>query len=331
MMLVVLVVVFAALLGLTLLVVSVPALVAGRTARSARLEEVLRYRAPLGQPEVAPKRAAKVAPPSPTVVAQKAVQFADRTLRSRGLRGDVVAELEGAGLRIRPEEWAIIHLSVCAALAAVLYVGSGSIFGVPLGAAAGWFGGRAYLKFRRSRREAAFLAQIPETLQLVAGSLHAGFSLGQALGTVVREGSEPTAGEFNRALTEARLGANLEDALEGVADRMRCEDLAWVVMAIRISREVGGNLAEVLGNTVATMRSRAELRGLVKTLSAEGRISARVLEALPFALGTFLWVTNPTYLTPLFHTGTGIALLVGGAVMLTIGFIWISRLVKVEM
>lgn len=326
--LVVLVVVFAVLLGLALLAIGAPAMASGRATRSARLQEVLRYRQTTAEPETSPKR---VAPPSPTVVAQRAVELADQALRARGRRKDVVSALEGAGVRIRPEEWAVIHFGICAAVAAALYLIGGSLWWVPAGAVLGWFGGRAYLGVRRSKREAAFQAQIPETLQLIAGSLHAGFSLGQALGTVVREGTEPTASEFNRALTEAKLGANLEDALEGVAGRMSCQDLGWVVMAIRVSREVGGNLAEVIQTTVVTMRARAELRGLVRTLSAEGRLSAWVLEALPFGIAGYLMLTKPGYLAPLIHSGLGIGLLVAGSAMMAVGIFWISRLVKVEM
>jgi tight adherence protein B len=288
---------------------------------------VLRYRH-----QDSPKPASRTTlPPSPTVVAQRALDMADQALRSRGRRTDVVSELEGAGLRMRPEEWAIVHLSICAATAAGLYLVGGSLWWIPVGAVLGWFGGRTYLRLRRSRRETAFQTQIPETLQLVAGSLQAGFSLGQSLTTVVREGTEPTASEFSRALTEAKLGASLEDALDGVAERMRCQDLEWVVMAIRVSREVGGNLAEVIQTTVVTMRARAELRGLVRTLSAEGRLSAWVLEALPFGIAGYLLLTKPDYLAPLVHSGLGWAMLAAGVSMLAMGMFWISRLVKVEM
>ena len=127
-----------------------------------------------------------------------------------------------------------------------------------------------------------------------------------------------------------RLGAELEESLDDVAARMKCEDLSWVVIAIRISREVGGNLAEVLGTTVKTMRERAELRGQVRVLSAEGRVSARILTALPFVVAVLLLLVRPGYLTPLFHSGGGIALVVMGSVLLVLGTIWLNRLVKIK-
>ena len=130
----------------------------------------------------------------------------------------------------------------------LLLVSGGKILWTVVGLAAVLGLPSLYLGVKESRRTAAFLAQLPDTLQLLAGSLSAGYSLPQAVDTVVREGHDPIAGEFNRALVEARLGVPIEDALEGVADRMGSKDFAWVVMAIRIQREVGGNLAELLAD-----------------------------------------------------------------------------------
>ena len=319
--------VFAICLSLLMLALRLPAAAAERKARSVRLDEVQRFRRPMGQPEVATVAKGSA---EPTEIGKQALRMFDRAIRARGSRGDIAADLEGAGLRVRPEEWAAVQLSVSVIVAALFYFLFQSLIGVPVGALVGWFGCRAYLRIRRSRREAAFLEQIPETLQLISGSLQAGFSLAQSLGTVVREGTEPTAGEFNRALTEARLGAALEDALDGVAERMRCQDLSWVVIAIRVSREVGGNLSEVIQTTVTTMRQRAELRGMVKTLSAEGVTSARILTAMPFLVAGAVMVMNPKYLYPLTHTTTGFILLGAGAALLSVGVFWLSRLVKIE-
>lgn len=133
---------------------------------------------------------------------------------------------------------------------------------------------RLIVMFRISRRRSAFADQLPDVLQLVAGALQTGFSLPQALDAVVRENSQPAAGEFSRALAETRIGGELEGAMNKVADRMNSTDLRWTVMAIAIHRQVGGNLVEVLRNTVDTMRERAQMRRQVRALSAEGRLSA---------------------------------------------------------
>src|SRR5690606_36087803 len=118
----------------------------------------------------------------------------------------------------------------------------------------------------------------------------AGLSLAQSMDTVVREGGEPVSGEFKRVLVETRLGVPLEDALEGVAERFESKDFEWVVMAIRIQREVGGNLAELLDTVAATMREREYIRRQVNALAAEGNLSAGVLAVLPPAFLLYLAV-----------------------------------------
>jgi tight adherence protein B len=186
------------------------------------------------------------------------------------------------------------------------------------------------LSIRIGRRRAAFGEQLPDVLQLIAGSLQSGFSLPQAVDAVVREGSQPAASEFSRALVEARLGADLEDALNRVADRMNSTDLRWTVMAIRIQREVGGNLAEVLRTTVGTMRERAYLRRQVSSLSAEGRLSAYVLIALPLLIGGWFFYSDPSYMRPLYTTLIGLVMLVGSVVLILVGAFWMRRLIKIE-
>ncbi len=139
----------------------------------------------------------------------------------------------------------------------------------------------------------------------MAGSLQAGLSLSQGIDTVVREGADPIAGEFRRALVETRLGVQIEDALESVAARMESADFKWTVMAIRIQREVGGNLAELLLSVAGTLREREYLRRQVKALSAEGRFSAYILLALPPAVLLYMSFANKSYLHPLISTPVG--------------------------
>lgn len=248
---------------------------------------------------------------------------------NRGLERRIQHRLDGAGSRFTPAEWLLVHVGVfvVAALAGLL-LGDVALFLVAavLGAAGPW----VHLGLRTGRRRKAFAAAIPDTLQLMSGSLAAGTSLAQAAEAVTREGSEPVAGEFRRALVETRLGVPLEDALDGVAERYDSEDLHWAVMAIRIQREVGGNLAELLDTVAATMREREYVRRQVSALSAEGRLSAWVLGALPALFLLYMLVANRDYVTPLFTDPRGLVLLVGGALWLGVGVFWMSRLVKVE-
>ncbi len=218
-----------------------------------------------------------------------------------------------------------------ALIAVALTLATGNLLiGVLGGALIGWLGMHAVLSIRIGRRRAAFSEQLPDVLQLIAGSLQSGFSLPQAVDAVVREGTQPATSEFSRAMAEARLGADLEDALNRVADRMDSTDLRWTVMAIRIQRGVGGNLAEVLRTTVATMRERAYLRRQVSALSAEGRLSAYVLIAMPIVVGGWFFYSDPDYMRPLYTTLAGLVMFVGSGVLVLVGAFWMRKLIKIE-
>jgi len=261
-------------------------------------------------------------------------RIADR-LVSPVLRSDTRARLELrldlAGIGWDPAEWVLAGAGVSVALLLVLTVLVGNVLiAVVVGGLAGWLGMKFGLNFMVRRRQAKFADQLPDMLQFVAGSLRSGFSLGQGLDAAVREDTQPVAGEFSRALQESRIGVDLEDALDQVADRMESADLRWTVIAIRIQRETGGNLAEVLGNTVETMRERAHLRRHVRALSAEGRLSAYILIALPILVGAFLFLTRDSYMHPLYTTPLGLAMLTVGVVLVAVGTVWMRNVVKVE-
>ena len=146
---------------------------------------------------------------------------------------------------------------------------------------------------------------------------------------VVREGEAPVSTEFQRALVESRLGMPIEEALEGIAARMESQDFSWVVMAIRIQREVGGNLAELLITVSETLRERERLRRQVRVLSAEGRLSGGILSALPVVFTTYLLIANPTFLAPLISV-PGMVLIGFAVLLLLVGVFWMSRVVKVK-
>jgi Flp pilus assembly protein TadB len=241
------------------------------------------------------------------------------------------SRLELAAVARKPAEWVLLGGSAAVVVAAAVSVLIGNvIIGVLVGALVGWLGMRMLLSFLIRRRRGAFADQLPDLLQLLASSLQAGFSLLQGLDTVVRETPQPAAGEFARALAEARLGADLEDCLETIADRMASDDLRWTVMAIRIQRGIGGNLAEVLSTTVSTIRERGFLRRHVHALSSEGRLSAYVLIALPIALGAYLFLTDRTYMRPLYTTHVGELMLAGAVVLMVVGAVLMRKMIKLE-
>jgi tight adherence protein B len=310
------------------------ALVSRPTRRAevrSRLAETELYRTaqlrPVEQPVEQPEPAAKEL----SHVGRAVLSLVDSVLKKRSLSAKIGDDLDRAGVQLRPSEWVAIRLVAAVVLMAVLSaLLNNGVLGVLIGAVGGWLVTALWLSARARKRSAHFAEQLPDVLQLVASSLRSGFSLGQALDGVVHDGVQPAAGEIARALTEARLGGEMEDSLDRVATRMRSQDLAWVVMAIRISREVGGNLAEVLMTTVHTVRERGQLARQVRALSAEGRLSAYVLVAMPVGVGLWLFAVRRDYVRPLYTTGPGIAMLVMAVLGLVVGSWWLSRVVKVQ-
>ncbi len=266
---------------------------------------------------------------SPGVKA-KAIDVTERALRSGGLDVRLAKKLDAAAMGMHAAEWLLLHTGIVAAAGFVGYVLSGNIVLAVIFLLAGAVVPWLYLSRKASKRIKQFNSQLADTLQLVSGSLSAGLSLTQSLDTVVREGSEPVASEFRRALVEQRLGVEVETALEGVASRMHSDDFSWVVMAVRIQREVGGNLAELLLTVAGTLRERDYLRRQVRTLSAEGRMSAWVLGGLPPAFFGYLMLVQPTYLTPMLTSSLGWMMLAAAGTMMTIGIVVLSKMAKVE-
>ncbi|NGY66224.1 VWA domain-containing protein [Lentzea sp. NEAU-D13] len=269
-------------------------------------------------------------------VAQEESQAAQTAVVwTRRVMSDVTAErladrLDLAGIKASAAEWTLLRICASVGLAALFTLVTTWWIGIPLGVLGGWLLTALAVRVRTSKRRAAFADQLPDVLQLIASSLRSGFSLAQSIDAVVREDTQPTAGEFSRALAATRIGAELEDALDRVALRMRSADLSWVVMAVRIQRQVGGNLAEVLMNTVATMRDRSQTRRHVRALSAEGRLSAYVLVGLPIFLAGFLFWFRAEYMRLLYTTLVGIVMLACAAVLVVLGSLWMRKLVRVE-
>jgi len=252
-------------------------------------------------------------------------------LHMGSIEENLALRLDLAGIRWDPAEWLLAGAGASVVLVIVVTTLLGNVLiALVLGALAGWLGMKFALNFLIQRRRAKFADQLPDMLQFVAGSLRSGFSLGQGLDAAVREDTQPVAGEFSRALQESRIGVDVEDALDQVADRMESADLRWTVIAIRIQRETGGNLAEVLGNTVETMRERAMLKRHVRALSAEGRLSALILVSLPIFIGGWIFLTRRSYLRPMYTSTVGIILLIIAALMIGGGALWMRKLVKVE-
>src|SRR5690606_24743494 len=229
-------------------------------------------------------------------IIQRAVEFTGDVAQKRGVLEKLEGDLERANLPLRGAE-ALFFLSVGVLLLSLLtFALTRSLIPVLIVAAAAVLIPRAVLSIAVRRRCRAFEQQLPDTLTLMAGTLRAGYSIGQGFEAVSTEIPDPMGRELRRVVTETRLGRPLDEALESVADRMKSDDFSWAVMAIRIQREVGGNLAELLVTVAETMTQRERLRRDVATLTAEGKMSAIVLGFLPPALGLVMWAINPAYM-----------------------------------
>ena len=264
-------------------------------------------------------------------IAQSAVDFAGRITAKRGLEERLQRRLDAGAVPLKPAEWILIQAAAILLLPLVAFFLSGqNVMFTIIALAIAIAGPPLFLSIKESRRRKKFVDSLPEVLQLMAGSLSAGYSLPQAADSVVRDGQDPVATEFNRALVETRLGVPIEDALETIADRMRSKDWAWVVMAIRVQREVGGNLAELLLTVAATLRDRARIRRQIQTLSAEGRLSAWILGGLPVVFTLYLLTARPSYILMLTQEPLGWLMIAGGVILMVIGALWMKKIVDVE-
>ena len=186
------------------------------------------------------------------------------------------------------------------------------------------------IRMQRSRRLNAFEAGLPEAIDLMGRAIRAGHPLSSGLKMVADETQEPIAGEFRRAFEEQRFGLPFDDAMVAMADRVTLIDVRILVTAILIQREVGGNLAEVLDNLASVIRARFTIRRQLRTYTAQGRISGYVLAVLPIAVGTIIYLLNPEYMGVLFTNGVGKFMLVTAAVMQIIGYLWIRKIVNID-
>ncbi|MGH9164759.1 MAG: type II secretion system F family protein [Acidimicrobiales bacterium] len=254
---------------------------------------------------------------------------AERAFRDTKVLANLKATVARSDWKINAGEL----LAVCAVgglIGVLVGVSAGSIPIAALLGALGLFAPIGLVKRSVAKRRTRFEAQFPDVLELLAAGLESGSAIGSALSLVVAEADEPAASEFARVLAATRLGSPLVEALRDLAERLDSEDLGWTVQAIVVQQRTGGRLADILRNVAEFMRGREELRREVKALTAEGRLSAYILGALPFGLALVVSLGNPDYLTPLFTTVPGLVMLGGVGFLMSVAFVMMSRIVKIE-
>ncbi len=267
--------------------------------------------------------------PQVTVDRAELVSGVERTLERFGLQRHVVGAIDRAGIDVRPG--VIAFLDVALVLVTFVYLTGRS------GIGAGVLGGLAalalpwvVLAIAGARRSRAFENQLPEVLDALAASLRAGHGFDTALQTVATDVAEPASREFRRVVAEVHLGRSLDDALVELGERIRSEDLKFVLDAITIQRQIGGSLAELFELVAETVRSREQFRRKVKALTGMVRTSANVLTALPFVAALLLTSLNHDYMRPLWKTSGGHLMVATGLGMMILGTITLRRIGTVK-
>ena len=238
-------------------------------------------------------------------------------------------EILGAGWLLRPSEF--VYVSALAALgtSAVLLLATRNtgmgVLGL-FGALIPWM----LMKSKQSARSKALSSQIPDALDMLCSALRSGFSISRGMQLVQSQMHPPIAVEFGRVLDEVQYGIALPEALDGIVLRTRNYDMELLVAAVQTQLELGGNLAEVLGNISGMVRERVKLSGEIGAATAEGRLSAGVLLIMPFAMALIIQVINPGYMAPLFHSPLGLMLLGAGIGLVLFGGLVIKKLITVE-
>jgi tight adherence protein B len=187
-----------------------------------------------------------------------------------------------------------------------------------------------YLVLKKNQRIKAFEAQLPDALDLMARSLRAGHALTGGLQMVAQEFLEPLGPEFARAAAQINIGVSVEQALQNMTRRLDCQDLKFLAVSIIIQRETGGNLAEILESIAHLIREREKLRGKIRALSAEGKLSAIILVCLPFAVVAVLLVINPKYITILSEDSLGLFIVFVALLMMAVGILIIKKIISIK-
>ena len=254
----------------------------------------------------------------------------DKLLTRSGVAGLLTGLIDQSGVKTTPA--AVLTLSVI--VGGTLGVAASMMVRVPLVSVAAVFIGATlpvlYLMQKRGARQRRFEEQFPEALDLLSRAVRAGHAFQTALGMVADELPDPVGTEFKKTFEQQNFGLPLNDALNELATRTRLLDVRFFVTAVTIQRETGGNLAEILDNLAEVVRERFKLLRQVRVHTAHGRYTGYVLLALPAALGVALAFISPEHMNTLFTHTMGKTMLVGAAVMQTVGYFWIRQVIKIE-
>jgi tight adherence protein B len=331
-------IIVAAVAALAILLIAVGiASSGGGTGVSARLE---RYTSGRDETKQAEAGSASL---GDLISQSAALSQLNKAVEGRDFGANLSRELARADLKLKVSEYLFIWVGAIVGVPVLMFFAG---FALPalqnpiillVGAVIGFFLPRWYVRRRQGKRLNQFNKQLPDTITLIANALRAGSSFLQAIELVVREARPPISTEFQRVIREVNLGLPFEQALENLVRRVKSEDLELMVTAISIQYQVGGNLAEILDSIAFTIRERVRIKGEIRTLTAQQRMSGYVVGFLPIGLVFFLFIIAPSFLEPMLDPAvnilgipTGMVLMAIGGIMMFIGFMFIRRIVDIE-
>lgn len=282
-------------------------------------------------------RIEKVAPKKKTALAQAREEERKQKKNSFGssVRGkrfiDIVQnELILADISLRPEEFGVIWLLLASLPSGLVGLFTGQIISALTLALLGALLPIFFLRHRKKKRTIAFESQLGDALVIICNCLRSGLTFQQAMDAINKEMEAPISVEFGRTLQEMQYGLSLEQALNNMSSRIKSSDLMLTVSAVNIQRQTGGNLSEILEIISETIKDRIKIKGDIRTMTAQGRISGIIVGVLPIAIGSFLMVINPDYMKVLFTDRIGHILLIVAVIMEMIGFALIRKMVDIK-
>jgi tight adherence protein B len=255
----------------------------------------------------------------------------DRLLGGREITARLTLKLQNAGVVMSPGSL-VLGMGISAFL--MMVIGRwmlGSIIGAAIGTGIGLFLPIVWLNAKESKRLFIFQDQLPEAIDMLVSAMKAGYSFQAAMKFIGEEVPEPLGPEFARFYEEQRLGMEVRTALLALQERVNSLDLRMFVTAILIQRETGGNLSEVLGKIATLMRERSALKGEIQTLTAESKLSARILGALPFVVFGMVNLLNPGFMRPMLDTSYGPLVFLAAGLSVAVGYWMMMQIADIEL
>ncbi|HNT73402.1 MAG TPA: type II secretion system F family protein [Anaerolineae bacterium] len=253
----------------------------------------------------------------------------DRAVAGKGFAQNLSTQLAQANLKWTVGEFLVMQFVIMIGASAVFYALNRPVL-IAVAVAGGFFGPRIYVGMKKGKRLKEFNDQLGDALNLMVNSLRAGYSTMQAMEVISNEMPVPISEEFGRVVRELQLGVPFDTGMGNMLRRVPSPDMDLVVTAMNVQREVGGNLAEVLDSISFTIRERVRIKGEIKVMTSQGRITGYLITFIPFALGAFIYFVNPDFMGLLFTDPCGWIMLGLSLFLIVLGYFSISKIVNIE-